>query len=92
MSRKVSRRQTEANRRNALQSTGPKSTEGKTRSSQNAATHSLSNPLAKAHFLHSSGEISSTCRAAYAQSSSLEQTNPTLGFTISGQAPLALQA
>ena len=53
---KPSPRQLEANRRNALNSTGPRTVEGKARSAQNAATHALSNPLSKAHFLHTEDE------------------------------------
>ena len=53
---KTSPRQLEANRRNALNSTGPRTVEGKARSAQNAATHALSNPLSKAHFLHTEDE------------------------------------
>ena len=42
MSRKSSQKRIEANRRNAQKSTGPRTLEGKARSSQNATTHGLS--------------------------------------------------
>ena len=63
---KPSQRRIDANRLNALKSTGPRTAEGKTKSSQNAATHGLSghaptaiptNPLAKGCFLHSEDEV-----------------------------------
>ena len=40
----ISAKQLEANRRNALHSTGPKTTEGKSRSSRNNLRHGLTVP------------------------------------------------
>jgi hypothetical protein len=55
MSRKSSQARIEANRRNAQKSTGPRTAEGKARSSGNATTHGLSslasNPLSPGCFL-----------------------------------------
>ena len=55
MSRKSSQKRIEANRRNAQQSTGPRTAPGKAKSAQNATTHGLSrlhvNPLAPGCFL-----------------------------------------
>jgi hypothetical protein len=55
MSRKSSQARIEANRRNALKSTGPRTEDGKARSSGNATTHGLSsltsNPLSPGCFL-----------------------------------------
>ena len=55
MSRKTSQKRIEANRRNAQQSTGPRTAPGKAKSAQNATTHGLSrlhvNPLAPGCFL-----------------------------------------
>ena len=42
MSRKVSQKRLDANRRNAQKSTGPRTPEGKAKASANAATHGLS--------------------------------------------------
>ena len=55
MSRKTSQKRIEANRRNAQQSTGPRTPQGKAKSAQNATIHGLSrlhvNPLAPGCFL-----------------------------------------
>ena len=55
MSRKTSQKRIEANRRNAQQSTGPRTAQGKAKSAQNSTTHGLSrlhvNPLAPGCFL-----------------------------------------
>ena len=55
MSRKTSQKRVEANRRNAQNSTGPRTAPGKAKSAQNATTHGLSrlhvNPLAPGCFL-----------------------------------------
>ena len=56
MSRKVSQKRLDANRRNAQKSTGPRTPEGKAKASANATTHGLSNargnPLAPGTLLH----------------------------------------
>lgn len=46
----ASARQMEANRRNARNSTGPRSTPGKNRASQNAFRHGLTKPISGAEF------------------------------------------
>jgi hypothetical protein len=46
----ASSRQIEANRRNARNSTGPRSTSGKKRASQNAFRHGLTKRIASAEF------------------------------------------
>jgi hypothetical protein len=46
----ASERQIEANRRNARNSTGPRSTSGKKRTSQNAFRHGLTKPISSAEF------------------------------------------
>ena len=55
MSRKTSQKRIEANRRNAQNSTGPRTSQGKAKSAQNSTTHGLSrlhvNPLAPGCFL-----------------------------------------
>ena len=55
MSRKTSQKRIEANRRNAQQSTGPRTAQGKAKSAQNSTIHGLSrlhvNPLAPGCFL-----------------------------------------
>ena len=55
MSRKTSQKRIEANRRNAQQSTGPRTPQGKAKSAQNSTIHGLSrlhvNPLAPGCFL-----------------------------------------
>ena len=55
MSRKISQKRIEANRRNAQKSTGPRTIEGKAKSAHNATTHGFSglhtNPLAPGCFL-----------------------------------------
>ena len=55
MSRKTSQQRIEANRRNAQQSTGPRTPQGKAKSAQNSTIHGLSrlhvNPLAPGCFL-----------------------------------------
>ena len=60
MSRQTSQKRIEANRRNAQQSTGPRTAEGKAKSASNSTTHGLStlhmNPLAPGCFLHSEDE------------------------------------
>ena len=48
----ASERQIAANRRNAEKSTGPRSAEGKKRSSKNALKHGLTKPLSGVEFLH----------------------------------------
>jgi hypothetical protein len=54
---KSSQRRIEANRRNALKSTGPRTVEGKAASAQNATTHGLTaNPLPKGCFLVTENE------------------------------------
>ena len=56
MSRKISQKRLDANRRNAQTSTGPRTPEGKAKASANATTHGLSsprgNPLAPGTLLH----------------------------------------
>ncbi len=56
MSRKISQKRMDANRRNAQKSTGPRTPAGKAKSSANATTHGLSspscNPLAPGTLLH----------------------------------------
>ena len=42
MSRKISQKRLDANRRNAQKSTGPRTPEGKAKASANAAAHGLS--------------------------------------------------
>ena len=60
MSQKSSQKRIEANRRNAQTSTGPRTVEGKAKSSTNSTIHGFSslnmNPLAPGCFLHSEDE------------------------------------
>ena len=55
MSRKISQKRIEANRRNAMKSTGPRTIDGKAKSAHNSTTHGFSglhsNPLAPGCFL-----------------------------------------
>ena len=60
MSYNSSQKRIEANRRNAQQSTGPRTAEGKAKSATNSTTHGFSslimNPLAPGCFLHTEDE------------------------------------
>ena len=60
MSHKSSQKRIEANRRNAQQSTGPRTAEGKAKSATNSTSHGFSslnmNPLAPGCFLHTEDE------------------------------------
>ena len=60
MSQKSSQKRIEANRRNAQQSTGPRTAEGKAKSATNSTIHGFSslnmNPLAPGCFLHTEDE------------------------------------
>ena len=60
MSHKSSQKRIKANRRNAQQSTGPRTAEGKAKSATNSTTHGFSslnmNPLAPGCFLHTEDE------------------------------------
>ena len=60
MSRQTSQKRIEANRRNAQQSTGPRTVEGKSKSATNSTIHGFSslnqNPLAPGCFLHTEDE------------------------------------
>ena len=60
MSRKISQKRIEANRRNAQKSTGPRTAAGKSKSAINSTTHGFSslnmNPLAPGCFLHTEDE------------------------------------
>ena len=60
MSRTISQKRIEANRRNAQKSTGPRTVEGKAKSSTNSTSHGFSslnmNPVAPGCFLHTEDE------------------------------------
>ena len=60
MSRKTSQKRIEANRRNAQQTTGPRTVEGKAKSATNSTSHGFSslnmNPRAPGCFLHTEDE------------------------------------
>ena len=60
MSRKISQKRIEANRRNAQKSTGPRTVEGRAKSSTNSTSHGFSslnmNPVAPGCFLHTEDE------------------------------------